>query len=45
MSAGYGPRRTFDRLVSWSHPAFANQHIVQRNDREIIRASLAADDY
>jgi len=44
-SAGYGPRRTFDRVVSWSHPAFANRHIVQRNDQEIIRVSLAAADY
>ena len=44
-SAGYGPRRTNDRPVSWSHPAYANRHIVQRNDREIIRASLAVEDY
>ena len=44
-SAGYGPRRLFDRLVSWSHPAYANRHVVQRNDNEILRASLAADDY
>ncbi len=44
-SAGFGPQRRFDRLVSWSHPAFANRHIVQRNDREVIRASLAAADY
>ncbi len=43
--AGYGPRRTFDRVVNWSHPAFANRHVVQRNDQEIIRASLAAVDY
>ena len=34
-----------DRTVLWAHPAFANQHIVVRNDREIIRASLAAEDY
>ena len=44
-SAGYGPRRRFDRIVNWSHPAYANRHIVHRNDREIIRASLAASDY
>ena len=25
--------------------AFANRHVVQRNDNEIIRASLAAADY
>ncbi|HLF93764.1 MAG TPA: PQQ-binding-like beta-propeller repeat protein [Planctomycetota bacterium] len=29
--------------VLWSHPAFANRCIVARNDREIIRASLAAE--
>jgi outer membrane protein assembly factor BamB len=27
--------------VNWSHPAYANRHIVTRNDEEIIRASLA----
>ena len=44
-SAGFGPRRRFDRVVSWSHPAYANKHVVQRNDLEIIRASLDASDY
>ncbi len=44
-SAGFGPRRLFDRLVNWSHPAYANRHIFQRNDTEIIRASLDAADY
>ena len=44
-SAGLGPRRAFDRVVNWSHPAYANRHIVHRNDREIIRASLDASDY
>ena len=39
--AGYGS----ERRVNWVHPAYANRHIVQRNDREIIRASLAASDY
>jgi outer membrane protein assembly factor BamB len=29
--------------VNWSHPAYANRHIVARNDEEIIRASLAAN--
>ena len=43
--SGYGPRRRFDRMVSWAHPAYANQHVVQRNDKEVIRASLAASDY
>ena len=44
-SSGFGPQRRFDRAVSWAHPAFANRHVVQRNDREVIRASLAAADY
>ena len=43
--SGYGPQRDFDRLVSWSHPAFANRHVVQRNDNEVVRYSLAAADY
>jgi outer membrane protein assembly factor BamB len=29
--------------VHWSHPAYANRHIVVRNDREILRASLAQE--
>jgi len=29
--------------VLWSHPAYANRHIVVRNDREIVRFSLAAE--
>ena len=29
------------RAVLWSHPAFANQHIYARNDKEIICADLA----
>ena len=27
--------------VCWSHPAFANRHIFQRNDKELVCASLA----
>jgi hypothetical protein len=27
--------------VHWSHPAYANRHIITRNDREIVRYSLA----
>ena len=42
---GFGARRDWDRIVNWTHPAYANRHIVQRNDTEIIRASLAAADY
>jgi len=44
-SAGYGPRRSNDRPVNWTHPAYANRHIITRNDNEVIRASLAAADY
>ena len=44
-AAAYGPRRFFDGVVSWARPAFANQHVVPRNDNEIVRASLAAADY
>jgi len=44
-SAGYGPRKRHDRIVNWAHPAYANRHIVQRNAEEIVRASLAAEDY
>jgi outer membrane protein assembly factor BamB len=28
--------------VHWSHPAYANRHLVVRNDREIVRVNLAA---
>lgn len=44
-SAGFGARRLFDRDVSWSHPAYANRHIIHRNDHEIVRASLDPADY
>ncbi len=40
-----GRSRAWIRTVNWSHPAYANRHVVHRNDREIIRASLAAADY
>ena len=30
------------RLVLWSHPAFANQAMIARNDKEIVRVSLAS---
>ena len=43
--SGYGPGGATDRPVNWTHPAYANRHIVQRNDKEVIRASLAASDY
>ena len=34
-----------ERIVNWVHPAYANGHIVHRNDREILRASLSKSDY
>ena len=37
--------RQHDRAVLWAHPAFANGHVVARNDAEVVRASLAAADY
>ena len=45
--SGRPPREgtSYNRPVNWSHPAYANRHIVHRNDQEIIRASLAAADY
>ena len=40
-----GPGTEWNRLVNWSHPAYANRQIFQRNDKELIRVSLAAADY
>ena len=31
----------FGRRVVWSHPAFANRSVYARNDKELIRVSLA----
>jgi hypothetical protein len=28
--------------VNWTHPAFANRHILVRNDEELVRFPLAA---
>ncbi len=36
-------RLSADRLVLWSHPAFANKCMFARNDKEIVCVSLAAD--
>ena len=36
-----GARHRTPRAVNWTPPAYANRHVVTRNDREIIRASLA----
>ncbi len=35
-------RRELGKLL-WVHPAYANGHIVHRNDREIVRVSLLAE--
>jgi outer membrane protein assembly factor BamB len=35
--------RSSDRIVNWSHPAYADRHIFARNDHEIICASLAQE--
>jgi outer membrane protein assembly factor BamB len=32
-----------ERAVAWAHPAYANKHILVRNDKELLRASLAAE--
>ena len=39
---GYGPRRFADALVNWVPPAYANRHVIIRNDSEIRRVSLQA---
>jgi outer membrane protein assembly factor BamB len=33
-----------DRPVLWSHPAFANRCVFARNDKEIVRVSMAAEE-
>jgi hypothetical protein len=35
-----GRRRPSDRIVNWSHPAYAYRHIFARNDEQILCASL-----
>ena len=37
----YVRRRRSGPAVNWSHPAYANRHVVARNDEEIVRLSLA----
>ena len=44
-SRGRATHGASDRLVVWSHPAYANKHVVLRNDEEIIRVSMDQDDY
>ena len=41
-NCGYGPRRWSAAMVNWVHPAYANRHVITRNDKEIICADLAA---
>jgi|GEM_PF-148654 len=31
--------------IVWAHPAYANQNVYARNDRELVCASLASKDY
>jgi outer membrane protein assembly factor BamB len=38
----YARRRELG-AVHWSHPAYANKHIFVRNDKEIVKASLARE--
>ena len=40
----YVRRRLSGRAVNWSHPAYANRHVVVRNDEEIVRLSLAKEE-
>lgn len=37
------PKQLRQRLVVWAHPAYANKHVIARNDRELICVSLAAE--
>ena len=39
-----GSRRELGAVI-WSHPAFANRHMVIRNDNEVIRVSLDEKHY
>ena len=38
----YARRRELG-AVHWSHPAYANKHVFVRNDKEILKASLAKE--
>ena len=40
----YVRRRRSGPAVNWSHPAYANRHVVARNDEEIVRLSLAKEE-
>jgi outer membrane protein assembly factor BamB len=41
-TAQSGNRRELG-AINWSHPAYANRHIIARNDEEVISASLARE--
>jgi outer membrane protein assembly factor BamB len=36
-------RRRLGFVVQWSHPAYANRHVIARNNGEIVRFSLAKE--
>ena len=36
-------RRAAGLVAHWSQPAYANQHLITRNDNEIVRVSLAKE--
>ncbi|MFT4556986.1 MAG: outer membrane protein assembly factor BamB [Planctomycetaceae bacterium] len=38
--SGFGPRRFANSIVNWVQPAFANGHVIIRNDHEMVRVSL-----
>jgi hypothetical protein len=42
MAAAHRPKD--HPAVLWTHPAFAHKSVYARNDKEIIRVSLAAED-
>lgn len=37
------PKQLRQRLVVWSHPAYAHRHVFARNDRELVCVGLAAE--
>jgi outer membrane protein assembly factor BamB len=36
-------RKVGERMTIWSHPAFAMQSVFARNDKELVRVSLAEE--
>jgi hypothetical protein len=36
-------RKQLPRGVTWSHPAFANNHVFVRNDERLVCADLSAE--